>query len=188
MEILLKLFLTFLKIGLVSIGGGYAVIPSIHEEVVVKAGWIGEKVFADIITISQMTPGPLAVNTSTFVGLQIAGAAGAVVATVGCVFCGVAISLTLYRFFQKHKESVYIFETLNGLKAASLGLLGSAAATIILLSFFGTGDPDLKTMKESLDIGAVAIFGGVLFLSRKRKINPIMLMLVSGAAGIILYM
>ena len=61
MEILLKLFLTFLKIGLVSIGGGYAVIPSIHEEVVVKAGWIGEKVFADIITISQMTPGPLAV-------------------------------------------------------------------------------------------------------------------------------
>ena len=184
----LKLFLTFLKIGLVSIGGGYAVIPSIHEEVVVKAGWIGEKVFADIITISQMTPGPLAVNTSTFVGLQIAGAAGAVVATVGCVFCGVAISLTLYRFFQKHKESVYIFETLNGLKAASLGLIVSAAATIILLSFFGTGDPDLKTMKESLDIGAVAIFGGVLFLSRKRKINPIMLMLVSGAAGIILYM
>jgi|GEM_PF-21621 len=183
-----KLFLTFLKIGLVSIGGGYAVIPSIHEEVVVKAGWIGEKVFADIITISQMTPGPLAVNTSTFVGLQIAGAAGAVVATVGCVFCGVAISLTLYRFFQKHKESVYIFETLNGLKAASLGLIVSAAATIILLSFFGTGDPDLKTMKESLDIGAVAIFGGVLFLSRKRKINPIMLMLVSGAAGIILYM
>ena len=92
MEILLKLFLTFLKIGLVSIGGGYAVIPSIHEEVVVKAGWIGEKVFADIITISQMTPGPLAVNTSTFVGLQIAGAAGAVVATVGCVFCGVAVA------------------------------------------------------------------------------------------------
>lgn len=91
-------------------------------------------------------------------------------------------------FFQKHKESVYIFETLNGLKAASLGLIVSAAATIILLSFFGTGDPDLKTMKESLDIGAVAIFGGVLFLSRKRKINPIMLMLVSGAAGIILYM
>ena len=131
MEILLKLFLTFLKIGLVSIGGGYAVIPSIHEEVVVKAGWIGEKVFADIITISQMTPGPLAVNTSTFVGLQIAGAAGAVVATVGCVFCGVAISLTLYRFFQKHKESVYIFETLNGLKAASLGLIGFTRKLLI---------------------------------------------------------
>ena len=105
----LKLFLTFLKIGLVSIGGGYAVIPSIHEEVVVKAGWIGEKVFADIITISQMTPGPLAVNTSTFVGLQIAGAAGAVVATVGCVFCGVAISLTLYRFFRSIKsQSIFL--------------------------------------------------------------------------------
>lgn len=70
------LFYTFFKIGALSIGGGYAIIPLIQEQVVERAGWVSEKVFTDIITISQMTPGPLAVNTSTFVGLQIAGVPG----------------------------------------------------------------------------------------------------------------
>lgn len=94
-----NLFLEFLKIGLLSIGGGYAIIPLIREQVVEKTGWISEKMFTDIITISQMTPGPLAVNTSTFVGLQIGGFAGALAATAGCVLCGVIISLVLYCFF-----------------------------------------------------------------------------------------
>ena len=85
MNIIFDLFLKFLKIGLLSIGGGYAIIPLIQEQVVNKAGWITEKMFTDIITISQMTPGPLAVNTSTFVGLQIGGIAGAAAATLGCV-------------------------------------------------------------------------------------------------------
>ena len=83
------LFVVFLKIGLFSIGGGYAIIPLIQEQVVGKHGWISEKMFTDIITISQMTPGSLAVNTSTFVGLQIGGPAGAVAATIGGVLCGI---------------------------------------------------------------------------------------------------
>lgn len=83
MNTLWILFWTFLKIGLFSIGGGYAVIPLIQEQVVESCGWISAKTFSDIITISQMTPGPLAVNTSTFVGLQIAGIGGAVAATAG---------------------------------------------------------------------------------------------------------
>lgn len=175
-------------ISMFAFGGGYVVVPLVRRSFVEKKKIFTEDELMEMPAVAQSSPGAIAVNLAALSGYKAAGTAGAVVATVGCVFCGVAISLTLYRFFQKHKESVYIFETLNGLKAASLGLIVSAAATIILLSFFGTGDPDLKTMKESLDIGAVAIFGGVLFLSRKRKINPIMLMLVSGAAGIILYM
>ena len=90
-----NLFMTFLKIGLCSIGGGYAIIPMIQQQVVLTQGWISEKVFTDIITISQMTPGPLAVNTSTFVGIQIAGIPGAIVATVGCILCGILISTLL---------------------------------------------------------------------------------------------
>ena len=100
------LFTEFLKIGFLSIGGGYAIIPLIQEQVVEKAGWISEKMFTDIITISQMTPGPLAVNTSTFVGLQIGGLPGALAATVGCTLCGIVISLVLYKFFQTHQSSV----------------------------------------------------------------------------------
>ena len=86
-----ELFITFLKIGFLSIGGGYAIIPLIQEQIVENNSWISERMFTDIITISQMTPGPLAVNTSTFVGLQIGGVTGAVAATAGCILCGVMI-------------------------------------------------------------------------------------------------
>ena len=93
---LVQLFLAFLKIGAFSIGGGYAVIPLIREQVVLKYEWITQRVFTDVVTLSQMTPGPLAVNTSTFVGIQIAGVPGAVIATFGCVISGILISLSLY--------------------------------------------------------------------------------------------
>lgn len=179
-----ELFTAFLQIGLFSIGGGYAIIPLIQEQVVEQAGWVSEKVFTDIITISQMTPGPLAVNTSTFVGLQIAGVPGAVAATVGCILCGVVLSLFLYCFFRRHRESVYVFQVLSGLKAASLGLIVSAAATILLLAFFGTGTITLEAVP---DWAALIVFAGSLFALRKWKVNPILLMAVTGALGVLLY-
>lgn len=178
------LFYTFLKIGLLSIGGGYAIIPLIQEEIVAHTGWVSEKVFTDIITISQMTPGPLAVNTSTFVGLQVAGIPGAVAATAGCVLWGVGLSLGLYCFFRRHQKSVLALEILNGLKAASLGLIVSAAAAILLLAFFGTSTPKAGM---SPDLAAVLVFSGALFGLRKWKINPMLLMAVSGVAGILIY-
>lgn len=184
MNVVLELFATFLKIGLLSIGGGYAIIPLIQEQVVECSGWVSEKVFTDIITISQMTPGPLAVNTSTFVGLQIAGIPGAVAATVGCVLCGVALSLAMYRFFCRHQESIYVFQVLGGLKAASLGLIVSAAATLLLLAFFGT---TAITMKTAPDWAALAVFAASLFALRKWRINPIFLMTVTGILGMLLY-
>ena len=97
-------------------------------------GWISQQTFTDIITISQMTPGPLAVNTSTFVGIRIAGIPGAIVATFGCILAGVTISLLLYVFFQKHSDLLYAAEVLRGLKATSVGLIMGAAATILMLT------------------------------------------------------
>ncbi len=78
-------------------------MPAIQEQVVHQHGWLTEKTFTDIITISQMTPGPIAVNTSTFVGIQIAGIPGALVATFGCVISGVVLAVLLFRFFQRHQ-------------------------------------------------------------------------------------
>lgn len=187
MNIISDLFFTFLKIGLFSIGGGYAIIPLIQEQVVVQADWISEKMFTDIITISQMTPGPLAVNTSTFVGLQIGGPAGAAAATLGCILCGVVISLLLYRFFQKHQNSTFIFEVLKGLKSASLGLIISAAATILLLAFFGASTVDFHSIFKTLDWTALILFLCIFLILRKWKINPILLMLASGVIGVIFY-
>lgn len=188
MNTVLTLFLTFMKIGLFSIGGGYAVIPLIREQVVEASGWISSKVFTDIITISQMTPGPLAVNTSTFVGLQIGGIAGAVAATAGCVICGIIISLLLFRFFKKHHDSGFVFEILGGLKSASLGLIISAAATIVFTALMGTPDFDISEILKLINWIALVIFAAMLFILRKWKLNPILVMLMSGAAGLLFYL
>lgn len=177
---LLKLLLVFFQIGLFSIGGGYAIIPFIQELAVDKYAWVSQRVFTDIITISQMTPGPLAVNTSTFVGLQIAGIPGAIIATFGCVISGVVISILLYRFIQRFNKSVYVFGALNGLRSASLGLIISAAATILLLTFLGTSS---ISAAANVDWIAVAVFAGSFFVLRKWKMNPILLMVLTGILG-----
>lgn len=182
---ILSLFLTFLKIGLLSIGGGYAVIPMIQEEVVNMKHWLNESTFADIITISQMTPGPLAVNTSTFVGIQIAGIPGAVCASLGCILAGAAISLTLYRFFSRRGSSGFLSGVLNGLKAASVGLIFSAAATILMLAFWGSSDPQ---QLGPIDLSAVLLSLFAFLLLRLRKAGPILLMAVTGFLGLILYL
>lgn len=188
MNVIWNLFWVFLKIGLFSIGGGYAIIPLIQEQVVEKSGWISEKIFTDIITISQMTPGPLAVNISTFVGLQIGDIGGAIAATVGCVLCGILISVLLYCFLQKHKNSTYMFEMLKGLKAASLGLIMSAAATIVLLALFETNAIQLSKVCSMLNFAALLIFAVMLFILRKWKTNPIIVMLASGFVGFVFYL
>ncbi|EAG9406801.1 chromate transporter [Listeria monocytogenes] len=184
MERLLQLMFVFFKIGLFSIGGGYAIIPLIQRQVVNQYGWINQQTFMDIITISQMTPGPLAVNTSTFVGIQVWGILGAIVATVGCVISGVTISVFLYRFFKKHSRSQYIMEVLSCLKASSLGLIISSAVSILLLSFMGS-----QTFSEikSTDWFAIAIFGCSFFVLRKWKANPILVMVITGVIGWIIY-
>lgn len=184
MRSLWELFLAFLQIGLFSIGGGYAVIPSIQEQVVERYGWISQQTFADIITISQMTPGPLAVNTSTFVGIRIAGIPGAIVATAGCVLPGVALSLALSAFFRRHAESLYAAEVLRGLKAASVGLIMGAAASILMLTFFGTSSfSGITRIEWTAAVLAAASF----LLLRKWKWNPILVLLVAGLAGALLY-
>ena len=178
----LELICVFFKIGLFSIGGGYAIIPLIQAQVVEHYGWVTQKTFTDIITISQMTPGPLAVNTSTFVGLQIAGAAGAVAATAGCIAAGTAISVFLYRFFKRHRQSGYILEVLGGLKASSLGLIISAAATILAMAFTVSG-----TGKGPVDWIAAAVFLAALLALRKWKANPVALMCAGGVVGALVY-
>lgn len=182
-----QLFLTFAKIGLLSIGGGYAIIPLIHEQVVEQFRWISDRTFADIITISQMTPGPLAVNTSTFVGLQIDGLRGAVVASVGAVIGGIILALLLYRFFETYRFSSHVQATLDGLKSASLGLIVSAAATILLLAFYGVSAPPLGEMLTDIDLAALGVFAVTLLLLRKWKVNPILLIFASGLAGWLIY-
>ncbi|MGX8835367.1 chromate transporter [Amedibacillus sp. YH-ame6] len=186
MSSLYELLISFLQIGLFSIGGGYATIPLIQEQVVNLHGWLTMQEFTDIITISQMTPGPIAVNTSTFVGIQIAGIPGAIVATIGCIFSGFVISITLYKFFQKYQSSIYVYKVINGLKASACGLIMACAGTILLLAFCNTSTLTIKDM--SLDGIAVLIFCICFLLLRKFKWNPILVIVSSGIMGLVLYL
>lgn len=181
---LADIFSVFLKIGICSIGGGYAVIGVIQEQAVEQYGWFGAETFADMIAISQMTPGPLAVNISTFVGMRLAGLPGAVAATVGCVTGGAGISILLYRFFQKYGQNAYVSQILRGLKAASLGLIASAAATIVQMTFAK------ETASEALwrpDWVLFLLLAVSFYLRQGRKWNPILIMLLTGVCGIVLY-
>ena len=169
MEMTFRLLFVFFKIGLFSIGGGYAVIPMIQEQIVEKYGWVSQKVFTDIIAISQMTPGPLAVNASTFVGLQSAG---------------ICISLSLYVFFRRHSGSEYVMQILCGLKAVSVGLIASAGAVIMLLTF--GGESSIAAVR-SIDWKAVVVFAAALAALRKFRLNPVLIMMGAGFLGYLLY-
>lgn len=181
----LELLICFLQIGLFSIGGGYATIPLIQEQVVNKQHWLTIQEFTDIITISQMTPGPLAVNMSTFVGIRVAHIPGAILATVSCMISGFAISIVLYRFIQKYKASRYVTRLLNGLKAISTGLIVSSTFTILSIAFLGRSTINFDL--NLLNLSAVSIFAICLFVSRKRKPNPIFIMILSGVMGLLVY-
>ena len=184
--LILVLLISFLQIGLFSIRGGYATIPLIHEQVVNIHKWLTFQEFTDIITISQMTPGPLAVNTSTFVGIRIAGIPGAITATFGCVISGFIISILLYNFFNKYRKADSILNVLKGLRAVSVGLIASSASTILLIAFGGISKIE-EAGKANVNMLAVIIFFVSIFLLRKFKINPMLMMILSGTAGFFLY-
>lgn len=180
-----ELWLSFIQIGFFSIGGGYATIPLIQQKVVEQAGWLSQREFTDIITISQMTPGPLAVNASTFVGIRLGGVTGALVATIGCVASGLIISWLLYRLFTRGDENYCLGRILDALKAASVGLIAAAAATILVIALFGMG---LESADGSIfNFAGLGIFIVCIVVLRWRKAGSIAVMLLSGLAGLLLY-
>lgn len=175
---LIKLFLAFLQVGSLAIGGGYATIPLI-QNVVFQNEWLTMQEFSDIITISQMTPGPIAVNTSTFVGIRIAGLPGAIVATFGCVITGVFLCILLNKVFIKFSSSPHVQEILKALRASSTGLILSAALTIVLTAILDEAN--------NLSFLACLITLFALVLLRKFKVNSIYVIFLCGLIGILLY-
>lgn len=184
-KIIFTLFIAFLQIGLFSIGGGYAIIPLIQEQVVNSYSWLTIQEYSDIITISQMTPGPLVVNTASFVGIRIGGILGAIVATLGSILSGFIISIILYNFFKKHKDIDSISNILKGLRSSSVGLIASAASTIIMIAFLGTPSFNFNTI--NINIIAIIVFSISLLLLRKYKPNPILIIIISGFIGLVFY-
>ncbi|MEW9097011.1 MAG: chromate transporter [Clostridiaceae bacterium] len=173
MKLLFELFLSFLKIGAFSFGGGYAMLPLIEREIVNNKGWITFTEFTDIIGISQMTPGPIAINSATFVGYKIGGIWGSIFATLGVVsFSFLLISIATH-YIIKFKESKVMKASLMGMRPALIGL--------IIAAFLSLAKESYKDFKSII----ISLIVAVMLLSK--KIHPILVIVAAGILGIIFY-
>lgn len=178
--IYLQLFLSFMQVGLFSIGGGYAAMPLIQSQVVQTHAWLTMSEYTDLITIAAMTPGPIAVNSATFVGIRIAGIGGAVVATFGCILPSCFIVSLLAYLYYKYKGLSAFQSVLSSLRPAVVALIAAAGLSILNLVLF---------QGASIEVQNTDWIGGSLFLAafvvlRKWKWNPILVMSLCGAAGL----
>lgn len=178
--IFLELLLSFLQIGLLSIGGGYAALPIIQEQVVNLNGWLDMREFADILTISQMTPGPIAINAASFVGTKIAGFTGAIVATVGVVLPSFVIVLILSFLYYKYRQLDAIQAVLKGLRPAVVALIASAGVSLAVDALWQGNNISFST----LNIESLGLFLLGFFLLRKYKKNPVTIMLLCGCIAV----
>lgn len=186
--IYLQLFLSFLQIGAFSFGGGYAAMPLIQNQVVQLHLWLSQSEFTDLITISQMTPGPIAVNSATFVGTRIAGVPGALAATIGCVLPSCILVTILAKIYLKYRNLSLLQDILKSLRPAVIAMIAAAGVSILVTAFWGNdiSSLHLDTILSSTNIRAVGIFLVSLILLAKFKMDPIHVMLLSGGAEVVM--
>lgn len=179
---LIKLFISFFKIGLFSFGGGYAALALIQQEVVVENSWLAVGEFNDLITISQMTPGPIALNSATFVGQRVAGFPGSLAATIGCILPSAIIVGALSYFYKKYKDIDIMADVLKFLRPAIVVMILIAGLDILKTSLF-----DINPVAfENLNVKMLGLFIGAFIIMQKKDYDPIKVMLASGAVYLIL--
>lgn len=187
----LVLFVTFFKIGLFTIGGGYAMIPMI-QQAILEHGWLSQNELIDFIAISESTPGPFAINIATFIGMSQAGLFGAFCATVGVVLPSFFIILIIAKYFTRFQENTYVKAALYGLRPAVVGLIAAAALSIILANILNGVSPQALFWPGTLppiSWHAVFIAAIVFGVSRwKKKLHPIWLIMLSGLLGLLLHL
>lgn len=179
--IYLELFLTFLKIGAFTFGGGYAMLPLIQAEVIAH-GWMQQEAIIDFIAVSESTPGPFAVNMATYIGSETGGIFGAVCATTGVVLPSFIVILFVAKCFEKFKQNKVVKGCMSGLKPAVVGLIGSAVITVAATVFVSSGFSFNIFTNISFYVSLV-IFALSLVAAFK-KVHPIIIISLSAVAGI----
>ena len=183
--LLLKLFFAFIQVGMFSVGGGYAAIPLIQEQIVNIYGLMSMEEFSDLITVAEMTPGPISINSATFVGMRLAGIPGVLLCSIGCIIPSFCICLTLAHFYYKYRMVSGVQVVLGSLRPAVVALIGSAGASILMLGLFQT---DIKNVVlGNIRLVELGIFVIALFILRKFKVSAISIILGSGVVGTLIY-
>ena len=187
--IYLKLFLTFLKIGVVSFGGGYGMISMIRDDCLAN-GWLTEDELLNFIAVAESTPGPIAVNMATFVGSSQGGFFGALLATLGVVTPSFVIILLVASLLTKLLKYGVVRATLSGIRPTIVSLILGTAATMLLSILLGISGASLA---PAVDLKAILIFAIIVAATiaydkwKHKKLSPIVLIVLSGILGIILY-
>lgn len=180
--IYLQLFISFLQVGLFSVGGGYAAMPLIQNQVVELHPWLTLQEFTDLITIAEMTPGPIAVNSATFVGIRIAGIPGAIIATLGCITPALILVSLLAYVYKKYRDISVLQNVLACLRPVVVALILGAGLSILAMVLFDGQVPSLDTV-DWIGVGSFVV---AFILLRKFKWNPILTMCLCGVAGLVL--
>ena len=174
MEILIKLYFVFLKIGTFSFGGGYAMLPFMQREIVENNYWISMSQFSDIIGISQMTPGPVAINSATFVGYKVGGVSGSIVATLGVITTSFILVTIINKILDKFKESITVKAILAGMRPILIALIIYAFIDLAKESYV-----DLKSIIITIIIGIILV---------SKKVHPILVIVIAAILGLIFYL
>ncbi|MEW4354037.1 chromate transporter [Streptococcus pneumoniae] len=172
---LIELFLTFVKIGLLSIGGGYASLPYIQSLIVEEKGWLDSTTYGDLLTISQMTPGPLAINSASFVGMKVAGPVGAIVATMGNVLPSLIIVLLFSMIYYRYKNLNGVQLVMKAIRPVVVALIASVAFSLVAM----LGGDEKAIYQFILLILAFA-------LVRSKKVNTIWVIFGTGLVNLVL--
>lgn len=169
------LWCVYLKIGLFGFGGGYAMLSLIQYEVVDKHHWLSLQEFTDVVAISQMTPGPIGINSATYIGYTVTGNVwGSVIATIAVCLPSFLLVLLISFFFAKFKKNKYVTAAFTGLRPMTVGLI--AAAALIMMNG-----------ENFIDYKSILIFAAAFYLTWRYKVHPILMICMAGVAGVILY-
>lgn len=186
MNIIWILFLSFIQIGLFSVGGGYAALPLIQNQIVNVHGLMTLPEFADLVTIAEMTPGPISINAATFVGTKLSGLSGALICTLGVIIPSFVICLALAHFYYKYRNFTGVQTILASLRPAVVALISSAGLSILTLALFQAEKQDI--VLSNFRIVEFTLFIVGLVALRKFKCSPILVIFGSGFIGTIIYM
>lgn len=185
MPVIFKLFLSFLQVGLFSVGGGYAAIPLIQNQIVNVWHLMTIEEFADLITIAEMTPGPISINSATFVGMRLAGIPGAIICTFGCVLMPFTLCLLLAYYYYKYRNFSGVQTVLGCLRPAVVSLISCAGLSILTLAIFH--NEQVNFSPSNLKWIEIGLFFVCLFLLRRFKLGAIQIILGSGVVGTLFY-
>lgn len=181
----LELFLNFMLIGAMSFGGGYGTLSLIENIAVEKCGWITHVQLYDLITLSEVTPGPIALNAASFTGYTVGGFIGSVVATVGCVLPSCVFMSLITYIYTKYRKNGAVVSVVDSVKPAVCSLVFAAFLTVFLPVCFGVASP-AELISGKVNAAALLIFSCAIVLCRTKRVSTVFVILLSGLGGAVL--